>query len=562
MRLLEAVADPEQRRLLRVRLTLSDAAPELVASRLATADETPPESRRAVQLRRWEVAVALGDLDQAAVERDEWQRVTQSTDAPADVQSKLDEEDLLESIQIAALKLEQSRGVPFSRELARQWELSDSELVIDQRNLPDLLRPWKLVRNRHAFTLALHRCDSSGPALTTTPDALNDPRVQRQNIELGRERELRAATSEAPAVWSAAVHKRLAAVPVRGGLVCLGLGPERDGGKRLWDIPTADLMTPPDRFLRLSACVDAGVAIGVETDVVEMRDWTDGRARWRRRFPAPLLALQPIAGDVAVLTSDETVRIVRGTDGAEAQALTLDGGIKRLETVGSHLLIWSATGVHAIDPRTGAELWSRHDALPRFAPIADSDWAVLTSEQGDTGIVIDLSDGADVFPKRLDSLGIVTAAAVSGDRLLVAGLLPGEDGAIDDDQGTIVRVSIYPTNSATRLAAPAVRSFVPINETQLVASERYVPVLRIGPSEPGQATFGIRPRFVYEPRIVLIDKQTGEALVDVVAADQQPPRTESDSYPELRLLATPTRVLVQVGNRVFAYGISSLSRSP
>lgn len=559
MRLLEAIDDEAQRRMLRVRLTLSAAPPELVVGRLATADEAPPAARRAVQMRRWEVAVALGDLTQAALERSEWTRVAAATEPPTDIRGKLLEEDGLDSIQIATLKLEQSRGVPFSRELARQWELTDSELVIDPRNITDLLRPWKLIRNHRAFTLALHRCDSSGPALSVTADGLSDARSQRQSIELGRERETRPAGATFATVWTSAVHGRLAATPVRGGLICVGLGPERDGGQRLWEIAKPDIPGQPERFERLSATVDAGLALVSEADVVEMRDWTDGEIRWRRRFAAPVVSVQSLGADIVALTRDNAVRLMRGADGGDVRVVDVGAAIRRVETYRDSLLVWSGGDLSAINRRSGAALWTREDVFARFTPVIGADWVIVSDDRGEAARLIDLQDGADVFEEPLRDLGVVTAAAVSGDRLLVAGLTPNDEDDVSGEPVSLVRLSIYATMSGELVTAPEVKSFVPVTEAQLVASEDYVPLLRVSPSEPEAPGFGIRSRATFEPRIVLIDKRSGDVLDDVVKRDQQPAAVESV---EFRLIATPTRVLVQVGDHVYAYGISSLSRAP
>ena len=81
------------------------------------------------------------------------------------------------------------------------------------------------------------------------------------------------------------VYRQLAAVPVTGGLVCVGLGPERYAGRRQWQYAVPEWDVVPADFAERSVAGRQGVFLAPRRDRVGLVGWLDGQLWWQRELP-------------------------------------------------------------------------------------------------------------------------------------------------------------------------------------------------------------------------------------------------------------------------------------
>ena len=553
MRTALALGDTPPGRRVALHLLSSGLPPEIrvryIPTAMRAADATA-EQRRDRLLDRWEVLVALDRLEEADAARDAWR----SASAAAVLSDA--ERDRAVAIDIAHKKLELGRGAPLGEQLWRQWRARNTELIVDPHRLGDATRRWQLVRDQENREIQLIDVFRHEYARRKTPDTLSNSSGGRnagaafaENMLIGRLR--RDVGGVRRQYWPAARYGALAAIPTDGGLIGFGMGPERSGGKRLWELPVADWDTFPDEFGALSAAGPYGVYFMPRSDRIALVGWADGEVWWRVRFDGATIERLLLAGDaLLVVSSDRRAWLLDALTGGAPRPLDLDtASALGLTTVDDVVVAWSGSFVAAFDPSTGKRLW----VLPasglsqRFATVTGRPWLLLGSAGSANWRAVDVRGGAFVSPAP-DAFGPfnqITAAAVVGERWFVAGTI---DGANDEEQS----LHAYDLRSGARLWSAEVPSRVPINASQLRAHAEFIPVLLHHEEQDADGE-----RFEAAPAIQLIRKRDGEGLA---------PRSLTGDYQsgpaacDMVLLATETRIIVQVEGNLVAYGQSALSQ--
>jgi outer membrane protein assembly factor BamB len=586
-----AVRDPVRRARIERALMLRKLPPELAMQCVASGDDPmlPTSLRRRLHLERWDTRVALGLLDEARADRTYWQdhyartaRAGESV-SPADeavsrpaswASDREDEEQRIARIELAMRKLEQSSGVPFTDDFTRQWLLSDAELILDVRRPATASRPWIPVRHLVSRRISLHSV-TAGTPLRQTPDGVSAERGARAAAlgpSYGGARQLlgqalygrsTAWGGSARDSWPAVLHGHLAAVPVRGGLVCVGLGPERGGGRRLWERALPEWTEIPHRFAEKAVAAADGVCFATRENRVVMVGWWDGELRWQRDLPGMSVARLHATpgpglgrhggGTIVVESEEQQVVAFDAATGARVRRLPTELGTPRtIEVVADTLVVWGDDWVAGVDPQTFEPRW-RQPGEPvsgKFA-VAQRGWIAYQSAATREWFLMNVRDGKLVYEKGLSDLGEITAVVAEGDTLLVAGWVAGDEEAGVRD---VVHLAALDLGDGRPRWARSIETTVRLNQTQLATHPDFIPVLLL-------RTDG-RPSEVIDLSslaIQLLDKRSGRPLEPVPIGRHF---QSTEAWCNVYMLATPTRMIVQAGGNVVAFGNSPLGRTP
>lgn len=547
-RLGECATTPEHRRLIeRAVLDMVDAPPEraiLLLAGDAGADVSIGERRR-LALARWDVHASLGMLDEAARDQAAW-RTDFAEGASAEQQRRA------QQIELAQRKLTAATPPPFSEHLQRQWRLANCELVIDVGNPERAARDWIVVRNNEKRQIELRRAVSDGFPLRESPDALGSPSAA---IEAPGP-DLRRIAWEGPerAAWPAAIHGSMAAVATPGGLIGMGLGPERYGGRLRWDHPIAAWEAIPLHFEQECVVSDSGAHVLARPDRVLCLGWGNGELRWQRDFPGVRLVRLLSCGEwLAAVGDDLSLWLMRASSGGELRRFTPpSGSIRAVDAVSGALLVWTDAALVRVSPETLTAVWSTPTAPAFVRHVAQAEgWVAWRTRDESTWQVAEADSGAPVTASGLRDVGVITAMAGDGDRVYVGGLLPP---AGHESQAMSVRLSVHSRRDGSLLWSHDFRTRVAINPTQLSGHPRFIPLLldwRDVDSDAGEGGDG--------PRLQLVDKMDGTLTAPRSLRDDY---AAQDSACDVYMLVTPQRIVVQLGGNVIGYGSSVLSTTP
>ena len=547
-------------------LTLSRRPPELIVQHLTERDESalPADLRRQLHLARWETHVALGMLDAARADREIWRTRFEGADPPSDEPGAAQtgggaaesQRRRLTVIQTAFSKLEQSAGVPFERQFRRQWKMQDAELILDWQEPEPRMQPWLLLRRLANRQIVLFD-DNRRSELRRTRDALLTGGAAETARTSARDEVLfgRAARSSGPlrTTWPAAVYEHLAAVPVRGGLVCVGLGPERHAGARLWEVPVRAWREVPRDFVQTAVTGPWGVGFCPRPDRFVVLDWNGGALRWQRDFPGSTIREVTLAGDRLVFVADEQhVLTVDAWFGDDLREIPPELGTPRgVRVCRETLLIWGGGGMTGLDPATLQPLWKRAgNGIHDVAEIPQRGWVVVRESDAAVWSVLDASSGRPVLKLALDGAEQIVAIAATDSQIYVAAR-----AASDRDSATRqIVLSAHAASDGRRHWQRTIETAVAVNITQLLAHDEFIPILLAeAPAEGrGAASAG-------KLAIQLVEKRTGE-LVEAVPIGEH--FKKRDTNCGVYMLATPTRMIVQASGNLVAFGNSSLSRKP
>jgi len=592
-----AVWDPVRRAKIDRALMLRELPPELAIRYVASGDDPalPAPLRRRLHLERWDTHVSLGLLEEARADRAYWQdhyahspREGESLSPAAGSAGvpPAPEAERVTRIELAMRKLEQGVGAAFAERFTRQWLLPDAELIVDVRRPATAIRPWILVRHLASRQIALHSV-TAGTPLRQTPDGLSrgqGARAEALGSSYGGGRQLHGqalygrsrawggpARDTWPALWDRfATGQPLAAVPVRGGLVCVGLGPERDGGRRLWERALPEWTEIPQRFAQRGVAGADGVCFATRDNRVVMVGWSDGELRWQRDLAGINVARLHItagtgpgrygAGTIVLESKDRQVVGFDATTGARVRRLPTELGTPRaIEVVADTLVVWGDDWVAGVDPQTFEPRWRRpcDSVAGRFA-VARCGWiawqSATTAECGRPArewFLLNVRDGKRVYDQGLADLGEITAIVAEGDTLLVAGWAGGDEEA---GVPAVVHLAALDLDDGRPRWARSIETTVKLNQTQLAAHPEFIPLLLL-------RTDG-RPSDVIDLSslaIQLLDKRSGRPLEPVPIGRHF---QSTDAWCNVYMLATPTRMIVQAGGNVVAFGNSPLRRGP
>jgi outer membrane protein assembly factor BamB len=580
-----AVRDPIRRARIERALMLRELPPELAIRCVASNDDPmlPVPIRRRLHLERWDTHVSLGLLDEARADRAHWQEHYASSPRTGEPASPAlgsvgvppaSEAERVTRIELAMRKLEQGAGISFTDSFTRQWLLPDAELILDARRPATASRPWIPVRHLVSRQIALHSAMAGAP-LRQTPDGLSPghgERAETTGSAYGPGRQLHAqavygrsaAWGGAPRdSWPAVLDDHLAAVPVGGGLVCVGLGPERGGGRRLWERAVPEWKEIPQRFAEIAVATPDGLCFATRDSRVVMVAWPDGELRWQRdlagmrvarlHVTAPVDAGRYAAATIVVESDEQQVVAFDAATGGRLRRLPTELGTPRaIEVVANTLVVWGDEWVAGIDPDTFEPRWrSPCDSVGGRLPVPERGWIAWQSVTTGEWFLLNVRDGKRVYDKGLSDLGEITAILTDADTLLLASWVGGDEETGVPD---VVHLAALDLGDGRLRWARSIESTVRLNGTQLAAHPDFIPLLLLKTDR--------RPSDVIDLSslaIQLLDKRSGRPLEPVPIGRHF--RT-TDAWCNVYMLATPTRMIVQAGGNVVAFGNSPLGRGP
>ena len=510
-------------------------APEIAATLPPPADGAAwaASDRAAVLLQRWEQAVSLADLNLAQARAADWHAL-----ATAGVALEPDAQERVAAIELAQRKLEQLPRAPFGSQLTRQWKVENAELVMPAAAAP---RSAALVRNHERQQVELRRIVSDGLVLRQSLDGLAEsPPGARSDT-------LRAAGS--PPAWPMCEWGALAVLPVNGGLAALGLGSERYGGRRLWDVPVADWATLFAEFESRVVAGEQGCFVALRRDRIARLDWLTGGVIWQREISDPPVQSLHLCGERLVLIGQQRqILSLDAATGGDPQRFESAVPPRDAAVASDVLLIRGEEMTRALNPRDFSLVWersSRPGGVWRAFP-ADG---LLALPAGDSGVeIVSVHDGAAIGAAPLEEWLDVTVLARDGERVFVAGPLRRPT----DEELPGVRMAALQLGRAAPLWQLELPTALAVNRTQLLGHPEYVAVL-LDPMQ-GKPSRG---NTIYW--LQLIDKRAGAALEPLSLLDEYRP---GDAVCAPNILLTPTRVVVQVEGTLLAYGQSSLGGAP
>jgi hypothetical protein len=430
-------------------------------------------------------------------------------------------------------------------------------LFLDSRRPLTGLRPWILVAELSRRRIELINAYAHAYPQRQTDDGLLSSRLGRAADSSAYGRAIDGRRFEVSPggrdTWPVLIHQDLAAVPVRGGLVCVGLGPERYAGRRLWESAVPEWDAIPTDFAERSVAGASGVYFTPRRDRVVLLGWFDGSVWWQRDLPGVEIERLHLAGDRLVIVSDDRrVWVTDATFGRQLQSVdTGNATPRRIDVVGETIVVWRGDSVAGISTATLRQTW-RRASLPvgGAAAVPGRPWIAYHDAGDDSWKLMDARRGEPVIDATLGRFQSVSAIVVDGDRLLIAGRV----GVLDEDRQTpTVRISAF-SAAGERLWSRDFSTQVSVNATQLAAHPEMIPML-LGDTRQDRAAGASEL-----PAVQLVNKRTGEIV------DSVPIRGDYQLIVEascgMYMLATPTRIIVQVGGNLIAYGNSLLRSGP
>ena len=542
-------------------LAFERMAPELKALYLKknVPDFLPATLRRWFILERWDTHVSLGQLDRG--EEDRAAYLQSSADATGEGDSAVwlksyappsaaEQTDRASAIELAARKLRQFDGQPYSPPVTRQWKIEHAELLLDLGKPLGNIRPWILVTDLEQQRIELINAYKHQQPQRQTADRLED---EKGSWGGGDEGGRRFDTMGGPrTAWPAVIHQDLSAIPVNGGLVGLGLGPERYAGRRLWSYAVPEWEMIPSDFETRATVGPEGVYFTPRSDRVALVEWQDGRLRWQLDFPGVKIERLELAGDqLIVVSADRGVWLVNAMFGDEPRRVEQNETPVQVDVTGNTLVFWGLNSVRGITITDLNTVWEQPaETVADTWRLPEGPWIAYRCENSSTWRLLDTRTGGNAFDGMLGRFDKLTAAYVEGRRLYVAGMWSGsrEEGelrhltlrALDAEDGAELWTHEFETNAR-------------VNATQLAAHQDYIPFLLNGVG-------GSRIEGAAYPMLQWITKADGSLLEPMSIREDY--RGMVDATCEMYLLATPTRIIVQIGGNVLAYGNSPLRQGP
>ncbi|MBU0640920.1 MAG: PQQ-like beta-propeller repeat protein [Planctomycetes bacterium] len=540
-----------------VALTLQQPPPELGVAWLPDAGETtsalqPETLRRELHLNRWETHVALGMLPEARADREVWETLGKA-ESPAAAER---ESTRVRRIDGALRKLTQAQRVPFGPDCGRRWHIPAAELVVDQIRPTAAMRPWVLLHNHGTRELWLYNTITNTP-LRRCADSLTGEVARAQTAQSAVDEYLYGRQAGwqpvPPTPWPAVIHGHLAVVPVRGGVVCVGLGPERQGGKRLWEFAVPEWTMLSAHFAQRVLAGPAGVYLAPKRGEVVCLDWLDGSVLWRHELAGTQIEQLELADDVLVVVGrDYEVAAFDAVFGECLRQPAPPPGVpEAMRVLGDVILVFTDETLSALDARTFVELWRRpYRGCNGWFALPERGWFACRQRAGTAWDLLDARQGGDVFTAGLGDLPEITALVADGGRLLVATRDRGEQA---EEAGQVVGLTAFELEGGRRLWSRTLPTLVPLNSSQLAAHATYIPALLLGATEVRGGELDLQSL-----AIELVEKDSGRSAGRIAIGRHFAGRGDGGVY----MLATPTRMIVQAAGTVVAFGNSPLGRSP
>jgi hypothetical protein len=368
------------------------------------------------------------------------------------------------------------------------------------------------------------------PRPTPTPPNFPDPNAREDGVRR-------------PA-WPLTTYGELAAMPVQGGVVCVGLGPERRGGGRLWEFAVPEWETEPEEFEARSVGGPNGLYFCPRGNRIMLLDWLGGGLRWQRDLPGRTVQRLHLAGGVLLVITDEQQVLALDPDsGRERRALPpISGSTRDVQVIGDAVLLLGESAIVGLSARDLENRWSEPcGGVAGFAPVVGREWFAYRDSASEKWRLRNAADGRPALPADIEEAGEFTALYVSGDVLLTAAQRSGGGSEGGPDAAVI---AAYDTTTGAALWSRVVETSVPLNITQLAGHPRYVPVLLAARQEERGG------EDVQRPSIQLIDKKDGVPGEAVSTG----PVSRKTSTCCVSLHVTPSRMIVQAYGNLLGFG--------
>lgn len=544
LRLVDGVDEAARlrRALVRARLTPEQALRFLPALE----DGVGPEEQRRILLKRWETHVSLGMLAESRVDRAQWiERFAAAAEA-----EERSTRDLVESLQELHAKLERRVCEPFGADFsqsARQWKLKGYELLLDPRHTPAVLPATLPVRKFEDSRLELCQLvQGTVKPVTLSP---NPARAATSVQRLVRE----ALENPAGVGNTSVIYGNFALTPLRGALLCLGLGAERYGGRQQWQAAIPEWRSPPATFANATACGLLGVYVTPRADRIVLLDWLDGRPVWQRELPGLKIERIYVCGERLVLIgSEQQVVTLSAETGGELRELPADvGTLAKAVVVGDVLIGWGAGSMVGLDVGTLSPLWrSAGGAVQASFAAPQRGWVAHRNSDAGGWRLTDVHTGATLFEGRVPELRDMTALHAAGDVVYFGGFGPP---LRPDDPVRPCVVAAFDLSEQRVLWTHQVDTLAPLQPSQLAAHAAYVPLVLVKASGENRMP---DPRTL---KLQLVDKRDGKAGEELAKAEFFSDRTAAAG--DVFMVATPSRIIVNGFGTIVAFG-SALGKEP
>ncbi|TWT45940.1 outer membrane biogenesis protein BamB [Phycisphaerae bacterium RAS1] len=500
-------------------------------------------------LERWAAHVALGRFAEAQQDQ---ARCTEAFGAGVGLSDA--ERSLLARVQRDMEKLVREQTPPFDPTFFRPWRLPASELLLPiggvprdaafvlARSLSDDARLVRLVsvasgQTWRSWTDGLER--HSGAAAIT--HAFFNERLGHGDVE---------------SAWPVATFGALAAAPVAGGLIGVGLapiGPEKRAGTRLWEYPLPEWGELPPDFHQVCAVGPEGVCLLTPRRRLVLLDWHDGHPIWERELGSLDAVRIARAGQtLVILDRDDQLSSLAWRDGRNLDRFQSDNLVVHdLLALENTVIVWSDLGVTAIDAQTREVLWTHQEPTDDLHAL-DAAGGCLALHHAGGGVALrDVHSGEALLHGPLPDVGDLTAVARSATRAYLAGIgaAPGA-GALRSN----VQICCVELPSGRKIWSNVIESLVPVTWGALTANPQYIPVLieRSGADGSPEAR-------VASLAIQLIERESGRALEPLPISEHF---RNADTGGPTCLLTTSSRMIVQFGGSIAAFGLSRTTREP
>ncbi|QOJ13510.1 MAG: PQQ-binding-like beta-propeller repeat protein [Planctomycetia bacterium] len=591
--------EAERGKLARV-LLATGWSPELLIDHVneARADDASHSDQRGLLLDRWEIHVALGMMEPARADAEAWAALTAASaadpsgsvpvgaaasaaeasvaggsvggdagraeraTAEAPVVTGADEPPIAavappseeeqrraQRISRSLRKLEQGQEPPFGETYFRAWAESGCELVADAS--PPSVPPGQFFLTRDVQQPRLVLRGPGGERRREVDAGLLPARSDVPGAALGG---LVWGFNEAPrdenprlAAWPAVRHGTRAAVAVEGGIIGVGMGPERGGGRRLWTRSTAWGPVPEDYHARAAAGT-AGVLIAARGGAVELLSWSDGRPRWVREMTASTPTRVLLSERSAIIVTDDRSLISIDARYGERETLwpASHGTVLRALLIDDVLVIRGDSAVGGFDPDTLDRKWTIPVEMSQCEPVIGRPW-VLIRPGDQQWSVVDVHSGTVVMRPAVKMSDRLGCAAVDAERLLVTTVSERGDGTSLE-----VQVQAFGLADGAPAWSQAVSGGLAPNPTQLAGHDRFAALLSVGRTERGREDSGAPPL-----RLILIDKQDGRVTpARDLSADLLREQRVPVHHCTPLLLVSPARMVVHALGTTVAFGSS------
>lgn len=522
-------------------------------------------ARRAALIDQWELHTALGMIDAARNDADSvralpFEATSGAATQPADlsVETAEDQARRVERIERSMRKLAGVREEPFRTELRFRWKIDGGRLLQDAAAPLAFSKPWMLIHDETKSQIVLCAVRGGERLREThaTPSAAPMPEVNGQKQDARPFWQPLDHDDFSTTPTATVVRDHLAAVIVPGGVVCVGLGPERRGGQRLWDRLVSEWTTLPDNVEeRVRGCA-AGILLMPRPGRLLLLRWNDGRIAWQRDLPGMTIrGWQTVADRVLILGDDGRLMSMRCDNGGDLRHSSTEfGTIIDLAAVSDLPVIWTESAMLGLNADSLTIRWRREiEGIAEHSIVHGTSWMAMQPAPQQPWLIVDAANGKDVTSEGLTISGVSSAWAADANFVYVACDHESEQESARGRRSQ--SVSAFSIATGATEWSHRFDGVSTINASQILGHPSLIPVLVDPSTTPGNQ------RGWAGLELQLISKSNGAT---------SPPESIGKDF-DLRvqqmrgnvdMLVTPSRIVVQCKGVLAAYGSSATETSP